>query len=117
MLITRSFNKEVPVVNDVIWEIHGSNPSGINVFIENQHASNTLVYSFEESVDGVTWTAISFSAVTTFSLIAGGTPHQVKITSGNPHVRMKGYGDLPVAIGVTTYSATSVDSDDVVTIY
>lgn len=120
MLTARSFNKAVPVVDGVLFELHGGQPSGVAVFIQNQHATNTLVYYFEESVDGSTWTRVEFENggdSNQFSLIAGASPVLVKVASANPHLRLRGYGDLPAAFGVATFAVTPLVSGTAVVIY
>jgi hypothetical protein len=115
MFTTRSFNKQTPVVDGVVFEIIGSNPNGFQLFIQNQDAAKTVVYYFEDSPDGVAYTRIVFSNggdTNQFSLVAG-TAHSVKVISTAARIRMRAYGDAPVALTLTTNTATNTGTTPV----
>jgi hypothetical protein len=112
MLIQKSFNKMVPVAEGAVFSILGMNTTGFAVFIENQDTANTIVYTFKESSDGVTWVDIAFNEVSDFSIIAGQV-HLVKVTSAQPYVKLDAYGDAPVSISISYHKTSDVGVNSV----
>lgn len=107
MFILETFNKLIPAVDGVIFDLFGQQPSGFSLMIENQDANEEMVYHLESSADGVTWTNIEFAATgnttaSTFLLVAGEV-HTLKVSTVASRIRLKGYGDLPAAFGLTFY--------------
>lgn len=112
MFTSREFNKAVPLNTGVVFEIIGISQKGFTMFIENQDAAKTIVYSMEDSPDGVTWTTIVFTNggdSNQFSLSHGNT-HNVKVISTAPHVRLKASGDAPAGFKLSFYQPSANDS-------
>lgn len=118
MNVVKSFNKQAPVAEASILRIFGVNPAGYAIFLENQDTSggNTLVYTFQESNNGSTWTDIAFEVngdeQSDFTLLPQGT-HLLKVSSSMPYIRMTAYGDAPVAISVSYHKSSDVDTEEV----
>lgn len=121
MLVSRSLNKAIPVVEGVIFTATGVTTLGFSLFLQNQHSLNTLVYYFEESVDGTTWTRLEFANggdSNEFALIAAtlsfplqGTVQVKVVPSGsNTRVRMKAYGDVPASFGISSWVPSATDT-------
>ena len=110
MTVTKTFNKTAPVSEASILRLFGVNSTGYSVFLENQDPSNTVVYTFQDSPDGAAWTDIQFtvngSPQADFALLAG-TSQQLKVTSGQPYIRLTAYGDAALALTVA-YSKPSL---------
>jgi hypothetical protein len=103
MFTTRSFTKQAPVIDGVIFEVLGSNPKGFGLFIENQDDSRSASYYLEDSPDGIDYTRIEFSNGgddNLFGLLPGQI-HNVKVTSTAAHIRLRAYGDVMLGINIT----------------
>ena len=116
MLVTRSFNKAIPVVAATIFTASGVTSSGFTLWLENQHGypdagTNTLVYYFEESTNGTTWTRMVFTGGgedNEFALLAATSAFprraivQVRLvpTASQTYIRMGAYGDVPAAMAI-----------------
>lgn len=82
--------------------------------LENQDGANTMVYKFQESDDGTTWSDIELplsggGTSVQFSLLAGNV-HSVRITSGSPRVRLMASGDLVAGLGLQYHLDTPNDT-------
>jgi hypothetical protein len=118
MNVTKSFNKLAPVAEASVFRIFGVNSAGYAVFLENQDESggNTIVYTFQESNNGSTWTDITFTVSdedqTDFTILPQAT-HLLKVSSSMPYIRMTAYGDAPLAITVSYHKVSDVDTAEV----
>lgn len=116
MIITKSFNKKTPVAEGSILRIFGVNSTGYALFLENQDTSNTIVYTFQESINGSTWTDIEFTVndeeQADFSLLPGAC-HLLKVTSSQPYVRLTAYGDACIAISASYYKSSNTTTSEV----
>lgn len=113
MLVSKFLNKVVPAVEGEVFKIVGSVPT-ILVSLHNQHEQNTMVYRFQHSDDGISWTNIELATSgggvsSTFSIPFGET-HSVKLTTNKPRLRMLAYGDVPVGIGLNYNVSTPTDT-------
>ncbi len=118
MFTSYSLNKRAPVVDGSILHIFGSNAPGVLIGIENQDSANTLVYHFETSPDGSTWSAMSLpidnlgNTAVNFTLLSGAV-QLLKINPMQSHLRLKCYGDLPVGLSITVYHPSDVSTTEV----
>lgn len=116
MIVTKTFSKLTPVAEGSILKIFGINTTGYGIFIENQDDAASVIYTFQESTDGTTWTDITFTVnaapVTDFTLIHNDT-HFIKVTSSNPYVRLTAYGDAVVLLSVAYYLSTNTGTSQI----
>lgn len=118
MIVAKSFNKQAPVAEASVLRIFGVNSAGYAIFIENQDESggNTVLYTFQESSNGSTWTDIEFtvgdSTETDFAITPSNV-HMLKVSSSQPYIRMTAYGDAPIAISVAYHKTSDVDTAEV----
>jgi hypothetical protein len=116
MITTKTFNKRTPVAEGCLFRLFGVNSTGYAIFIENQDTDNTIVYTFQESISGSTWTDIEFSvngeSQADFSLLAGSC-HLLKVTSSQPYIRLMAYGDAYVGLSVSYYKAANTGTSEV----
>lgn len=98
--------------------IFGVSRSGYAVFIENQEPQNgnTITYTFQDSVDGSTWTDIQFTVnnapQSDFALLPN-TTALLKVSSPNPYIRLLAYGDASMAVSVSYQKATPTSGCEV----
>lgn len=116
MLVSKFLNKAVPAVDGEVFKIVGSVPT-ILISLHNQHDQNTMVYRFQHSDDGISWSNIELpvsggGTSATFSIPFGET-HSVKLTTNKPRLRMLAYGDVPVGIGFNYSVPTPTDTASV----
>lgn len=115
MIVTQSFSKHLPVADGTIFDMIGAPPAGLQVTLANMDDSATMVYKFQSSDDGVTWTDIALpidnvgGTAAVFSIVAGGTPHALRIAPAHPRVRMVARGDLNAEIGLMWCKVTDFD--------
>ena len=116
MHTTKTFNKTAPVVEGSIFRLFGINSAGYLISIENQDSANTVVYTFQESVGGTTWTDITFDVdgedQTDFALLAGNS-HTLKVKSTQPYVRMTAYGDAAVSVSISYFKPSNTGTTEV----
>ena len=113
MLVSKFINKAIPASEGEVLRIVGS-VDAVLFTIENQDASNTLVYKFQESDDGTTWADIELpltagGTATQFSILASQV-HTVRVSPTGPRVRLMASGDLSAAIGIQYFVDTPVDT-------
>lgn len=106
MIATNAFSKFIPVADGTIFELIGAPAAGLAVFIANQDDAATMVYKFQGSDDGSTWEDIEFTlaeggTATQFSIIAGASPHLIKVVPATQRTRLVAHGDLKAEIGVS----------------
>ena len=118
MITTYSLNKRAPVVDGSILHILGYNVPGVLLSIENQDTANTMVYHFESSIDGATWTPISLPIDTNgntainFTVLAGQAT-LLKLNPPSPHLRLMAHGDLPVSLSLIVYRISDMSTAEV----
>lgn len=115
MNTTRTILKAVPssLASLVRWV--SPPPAGVLASITN-NSENSVTYSFQESTDGTSWTAKSFTVgedtVTSFVLASGAT-HNLKVTS-NQQMRLRAIGtDGTVTISFLDRSTADPDEETV----
>lgn len=118
MTVVKTFNKMAPVAESSLLRVFGVNPTGYAIFLENQDVvgGNVITYTFQESVDGATWTDIQFSVngnpQADFALLPGAS-HLLKVSSSNPYIRLTAYGDAPMAVSVCYQRPSNVNTSEV----
>lgn len=118
MFIQQSLNKRIAVTDTVVLDLLYNNQFGFGIFIENQDAANTMVYRFEQSVDGgTTWVVVPFAVegsdvpATIFAITARDT-HHIKVSAAG-RVRMVARGDLNAACHLSIFRPSLTDTTPV----
>ena len=116
MLVSRFLNKQVAASESEVFRLKGSLDK-LSVTLENQSATNTLVYKFQESDDGTNWTdkelPVSGGSTETQFAITSGNNHMVRIVSDKSRLRLLAYGDLMAGISISYNIQTPSDTTPV----
>lgn len=111
-----NFVKEVPSSSGVVFELTNNIQGGLQVILDNLSSSNTMVYKFEESYDGITWVdkefPISATEVAATFTIQPLASHTLKVTWTRSRLRLTGSGNLLVQTGLQYKVATSILSSN-----
>jgi hypothetical protein len=113
MQITRTFNKLIGVSAATVFELVGQNANGFAIRLENQDPANTMVYKFQSSLDGVTWTDLPLpigggGTAITFALLPA-TNQLINIMQTG-RIQMVASGDLQASLSISTFYPSAIDA-------